>query len=162
MESKKLVSGGAIVLRFVGVVFLLVGIAGLVGAVVVLASSGTALALGIIGGPGLVFTILGAIFTTLGFRVGVRADERGVTWTPFLGARRSVPWEQVREVQVPTDDDRRSCVQLLLVDGSAVDLRPIAKTQNSQTHQRRGTHAYRRAGEQLIEAHKAFLARGQR
>lgn len=162
MQSTTLVSGGAVVLRFVGPVFLIVGIAGLISGVVVLATSGTPLALGIIGGMGLVFTILGAILATLGFRARVQADDHGVTWTPFLGATRSVTWDQVREVQVPTDDDRRTCVQLLLIDGSTEDLRPIAKTQNTQTHQRRGTRAYQRAGQTLIEAHQAFLGRGRR
>lgn len=76
-----------------------------------------------------------------------------------LGQVRSVPWEQVREVVVPPEGDRRHCVQLVLRGGEVIPITPLAQLQNSKTHADRATPGYLRSGEALISAHRAWLAR---
>lgn len=154
---KKLRSGGSTVMFIVGAVFVVAAVLATTGFVIgTVVSGNTALLWGLLGAA--VFLLIGALLLVMGFRSGAVLDERGLAWTPALGARRFIPWDQVQQVQVPGDDHPGTCVQLVLRDGSVEHVKAISKPQNSETHRRWASRGYLERGQLVSQAHQQWAA----
>lgn len=154
---KKIRSGGSTVMFIVGPVFLLVSIAATVGFGIATASTGEPLFLIGLAGAALFF-VLGGLMLLMGFRTGAVLDDRGIGWTPMIGARRFVSWDAVHQVRVPGDADPATCVQLHLHDGSVKEVAAISKPKNGETNRRWASKGYLARGQQVLEAHQQWLA----
>lgn len=153
---KKLRSGGSTVMFIVGTVFTIAAVVAAAGFLIAtIASGNTALLWGLLGAA--VFLVIGTLLLVMGFRSGAVLDERGIAWTPALGARRFTPWDQVQQVQVPGNDEPGTCVSLLLRDGSIEKVKAISKPQNSETHRRWASRGYLERGKQVVQAHQRWL-----
>lgn len=106
---------------------------------------------------GLLVITAGAALFLLARRASARVDHRGVTWSTMLGARGSVPWEQIHHVSVPGMREPGGAVLLWLHDGSVVPVAPLRKTQGADDST--GAHQwYVRAGSTVVRAHQQWLA----
>lgn len=106
---------------------------------------------------GLVIIAAGAALFMLARRASARLDARGISWSTMLGARGSVPWEQVHRVVVPAMHEPGDAVLLWLRDGSVVPVAALHKTQSPDDST--GPHPwYLRAGATVTRAHQQWLA----
>lgn len=105
---------------------------------------------------GLAVVAAGVVLFVLARRASARLDARGVSWCTMLGARSSVPWEQVHRVVVPQMHEPGEAVLLQLRDGSVVPIAALRKTQSPGDST--GAHLwYLRAGAAVVQAHQRWL-----
>lgn len=153
----KLRSGGTTAMAIVGTVFVIAAAVAATGFVIATVASGNpALLWGLLGAA--VFLLIGSLLLVMWFRSGAVLEEHGIAWTPALGARRFIPWDQVHQVRVPGQDDPGTCVQLLLRDGAVEQVQAISKPKNSETHRRWASNGYLTRGQMVVDAHHGSTA----
>lgn len=103
----------------------------------------------------LIFVAGGGLMHLAGRRARVELTAEQISWVPVLGGGTSIPWSAVHHVGVPQywRDGKRA--RLVLWNGGRIEITAIRMSSGEG-----GTWAdagYLAAGEQIIEAHKAWL-----
>lgn len=109
--------------------------------------------------------ILTAIFGTAGLlmhlcgkRCRVEVSAGHVRWTPLVGSSTTVPWPAVHHVEVPERLRDGTTARLVLHDGQRLQVAAIRMSSSTTGSSAWADGGYRKAGRQLIEAHKTWLA----
>ena len=108
--------------------------------------------------------ILTAIFGTAGLlmhlcgkRCRVEVTARDVRWSPLVGSSTTVPWPAVHHIEVPERPRDGRAARLVLHDGQRVAVTAIRMSSSTTGSSAWADAGYRKAGQQLIQAHKTWL-----
>lgn len=118
------------------------------------------------GDPGLLAgLILTAVFATAGIlmhlcgrRCRVEVTARHVRWSPLVGSSTTVSWPAVHHVEVPERLRDGTTARLVLHDGQRIPVTAIRMSSAPTGSSAWPDAGYRKAGQQLIQAHKTWLA----
>lgn len=152
-------SGRDVMLRWLGIGIAAVGVGafGLLPAVIFsLTRSPQAVAM-LIGLP--VALVVGAGMFLVGTRRRVEITPEAVTWYTVAGPARTVPFGQVRHVEVPLGRSGEGAVVLHLLDGSAQPVSPLRMSLSDASNY--ADAGYRTSADALRRAHASWWERAR-
>lgn len=106
----------------------------------------------------LVFGIGGVLMCLLGRNMWARLDRDGITWRTLSGKSTAVGWRAVHHVEIPATGHGGRCVQLVQFNGNRIDVKTITKLPAFRGRAVADA-SYLAAGQEIINAHRAWLAR---